>query len=875
MNELLNRLKNHHLHFSIYLLILGILLFSSSLLAQESDSTVVAPADSLNAFSSTDIDTLQVLTPPPNSDISDPIKYWAEQISFSVKERITHLEGKAKIVYGSVTLTAGKIDLYWDENRLIATGVSDSTDSLGHAVYEDLPVLTEQGTDPINGFQLEYNFKNNRGKVLEGRTEMSPGYYRGKDIRKIGQETLFIRDGYFTTCDNEEHPHFYFRSSKMRVQLKKQAVAKPVTLYIADVPIITVPYAVFSLRRGRRSGIILPTYGQNSVGGRYLKRFGYYWAASDYWDATFKSDFYERTGFLFSGDLRYKKRYAFNGSISGNYSPDNVTNASSDGARWEVRFNHFQKIGQTTTITGSGSFVSDNSFYQDYSTNYDLRTRQVVRTSASIKKTLPGSRSLSLNFTREENLQTDRIDFTFPDLSFSQPSRSIFKKKTGGRTRWYHQIRYSYNSKMLGRGSRIANFDDSTGAVTSFDRTFRSGWKHDIVPSFSTKIFKYFSVTPSMSFEELWSPDYVQYEYDDSLDRAVAVDTVGEFRSRHLFRNMGIGVKTTLYGLFEIPFSPMKVVRHKMDPSIGFSYQPDYSDESFGYYQRIDRPDGGEPIYADRFANSVFSRTPQGEQRNMNIRVNNLFQGKIIRDGEEKKIDLFRVNFNTSHNFAKDSLRWNNLSTSLQSRLHQNLNLTFNSTHTFYENNGRRNKLVWDDGFELPNLLNWTVNMNYNVSLKPPEKKKKDDKAVAEDSVAQDIVDAVDFNNNQNRSFRDEEDEYEDFDSFNVPWNVDMGFNFRYSDSQGRISRTFSSNISARVKLTENWNVAYRANVNLRDREIVNQNFNISRELHCWQMNFSWSPNPNFSYFRLEIRVKESLLRDLKLTKTSNGNRPF
>ncbi len=689
------------------------LVFSSALWGQDKS----APADS-------SADSLQTLTPPPSSGVEGPIKYWAEKITFSLPDKITHLQGKVKIVYQNMTLTAGLVDIDWNSNRMTAVGVADSTDSLGRPVYRDLPVLMEKGEAPIYGERLEYDFKHNRGKVLHGRTRMEPGYYQGTDIRKIGRETLLIRDGYFTTCDIEDNPHFCFRSSKMRVQLNKKVAAKPVILYIANVPVMAIPFVVFSLQRGRRSGIILPTYGETSSGGRFLEDFGYYWAPSEYFDATFLSTFYERTGLVYSSRLNYKKRYAFSGNVDGTYSPKDITTGQKV-QRWRLNFAHNQKIGETTTINARGNFLSDKNFNRNYLTDFDQRTNQTLRTDVSIKKTLPGSRTLSLNIRRFENLQTGEIDWTFPDLSYRQPTKSLIPYKGGraGGPAWYNNIRYSYNSSLRSSGSRKAILDEA-GTTTGFNREVKSGWMHNITPTFSTKVLKYFSLTPSLSIQELWTPEYLEYRFVDSLNTAVA-DTVKEFRARRLVQNIGLRAKTTVYGLWEIPLLPVKVIRHKMDPSIGFSYQPDYAEEKFGYWQTFTDTSGNE-IRRDRFVSNVFnSRTPSGEQRNMNIAVNNLFQGKVIRNGEERKIDLFRVNFRTAHNFAADSLRWRDLSTTFNSKPLKDLNISANATHSFYKRNAKgqkRNELVWSDGFQLPDLVRWNIGVTYRVSLKPRDK---------------------------------------------------------------------------------------------------------------------------------------------------------
>lgn len=811
-------------------------------------------------------DTLRTLTPPPSAQVEGPIKYRAEQIAFSLSRKMTHLRGKVQLEYQNITLTAAKVDIDWNRNRLIAGGVADSTDSLGNPIYRDAPVLTEKGTEPITGIRLEYDFQNRRGRVVQGRTNMKPGYYRGEDIRKVGQETLLIRNGYFTTCNLEDHPHFYFRSAKTRVRVKKEAVAKPVVLYIADVPVFALPFWVFPLKRGRRSGIILPTFGESQFGGRYLEDFGYYWAPSDYWDATVQATFYEKTGLVYRGEFRYRKRYAFNGNINGRYAPKDVLTGKKK-QRWALDFSHNQTVGQTLTISGRGSFASDKVFQQRYFNDFDERTRQTLQTNLVIRKTLPGRRSLSLNLNRFQNLQTGETRFTFPDLIFSQPSVSLFPRR-GSRVAWYQNLTYSLTSSLKSTGSRKPQ-TDSLGQTIGFVRTRKSAWKHDLTTAFNMKVLKYFTISHSLAFRELWVPEYLDYTFVDSLNTTEA-DTVRGFRARHTF-NTAISTKTTLYGLWEIPFSPLKVIRHKMDPRIGFRFTPDFSDPRYGYVQTF-RDTTGRVLRRDRFAGNLFGPTPTGEERALTIQVNNLFQGKVISHGEEKKVELFRLNFNTGYNFAADSLRWRDLSTSLRASPVEHLSISMNARHSFYQKaaDGRRiNRLVWADGFKLPDLVTWRINASARVRLKAPERQPP----AGKDTLAQAAPsDTAGFET----GYRDRTSRYDPFQGFNVPWSVDLNIDYSYGqDANGRITRNLNTTVNARMQLTPNWRVNYNARFDLINREIINQSFYISRDLHCWEMNFHWSPNPNFSFYRLEIRIKEPILKDIKITKTAGNRRPF
>ncbi len=854
--------------FWMVLLICSASLSSQTPILHDTLSTVNREQPSLG-------DTLKTLNPPPGSQVEGPVKYVADAITFSLQNMTTELMRNVRIEYQQITLTAGKVKIDWNRHYLIAEGIADSTDSLGNPVYHDLPVLTEKGVEPIKGNRLEYDFTTHRGKIREGYTKMEPGFYRGNDVHKIGEETLLIRNGYFTSCDLEEHPHFYFRSSKMRVRLKKIAIAKPVILYIADVPVFIIPFGVFSLRRGRRSGIILPTYGESSFGGRYLQNFGYYWAPSDYFDTTVRATFYEKTGIVYNGKFRYKKRYAFSGNVEGNFAPKDVLTGKKR-QRWEIRFNHRQTIGQTMNITANGSFVSDKDFRSNFYNDVEQRLEQNLTTNVSIQKKLPGSRTLSLNLRRNENLQTGKVDLDFPDLTYRQPLKSLFSKGSGSHPAWYQKIKYSYNSQLRSSGSKTP-VTDSLGKNVGFNRIRKSGWRHNVTTSFNTNLLKYFKFSQSVALQEDWVPEYLNYTFVDSINNTVA-DTVNNFRARHIF-STSISASTTMYGLWEIPFSPLKVIRHKIDPQIGFSYRPDFANSSFGYFQTF-RDTTGAEIKRDRFAGALFGGTTSGEQRNLNIGINNLFQGKIIRNGEEKKIDLFRLNTRTAYNFAKDSLQWSNLTTSLVARPNNNFSMSLRSTHSFYQKgpSGKRiNKFVWSDGFKLPDLVDWRLTMNARISLKSPHKTETKPTPVSPDTSLQEQDQTDVFGQAGNGDIDEEERRVEQaFQGFDRDWNVDMNFTYSYAQSQtGNITRHFDVNLSARLQLTKNWRINWNSRIDLLDREIDSQTFTINRDLHCWTMNFTWSPNPTFSFYRLEIRVKASALRDLKLTKTSSGRRPL
>jgi len=835
----------------IFLLQLSIIYDFSS--AQTADTTTTAGSP----------DSIQSSEKKEKSDLEGPVKYTAENITFSVDGKKTYLQGNARIEYLKMQLEAGSVYIDWEKNYMLATGVVDSTDSLGNPVFKDLPVFRETGSEPIYGTQLEYNFKDQRGKVFSGKTSMPPGYYQGEAIKKIGKNTLLVKDGYFTSCDSIDHPHFFYKSYQMRIITGKRAMAKPIILYVEDVPILAVPFGVFPMERGRRSGLIIPKFNASSYGGNSLRDFGYYWAASDYWDATLLGNFFEKTGMTFEGELRYTKRYSFQGNFRGRYAPKDVTTGQQI-QRWSLDFSHNQTLSETSSISARGSFVSDQTFLQDYSHNQQDRLNQVLTTDVSYSKRWPTAKN---NFTasasRTENLQNGDINFTLPRLAFSHTQSNLFtfNPQTAVKKNWYHDLTYNYNSNFLSKGSK--KLQTTTG---NYQRDQSLGWQHTAGLYFNSKIFKYFKYNQNVQFEELWVPRYQLYSFVDSLNNTVS-DTINQFKARHTF-NMGIGTSTTIYGLFETPFLPVKVIRHKMDPTINFTFSPDFTSPDFGYVQTF-QDTLGRTVKRDQFAGNPFSGTSSSESRRMTISLNNLFQGKMIKNGEEKKIDLFYLNFSTAHNFIADSLKWNDLQSNLRASATRDLDFSFTATHSFYKptsrGTGRRNEYMWENGFEMPRLVNFQ--MNARVHIAPPAAKDKES-AAADSILAADSLQVPDITVDPIA---------EGLRNFTLPW--DLTANFTYSFDKNDVNNTrksFDMNLGARLEITRNWRIQYSAAFNLLELDVNYQSFNIYRDLHCWEMSFSWGPNPQgYSFFTFEIHVKEPALRDMKLTKSSGGQKVY
>ncbi len=828
-------------------------------------------------FSQTAPDTLQ-RQPAKQSDLEGPVQYWADVILMNDDGNEIYLSGNAKFIYQNMMLEAANIRLNQDEKMLYAEGLPDTVLPDGTQLYRNIPKFSETGEKPMYGNFIEYNFETKRGRIQTGKTEMDPGYYKGQRIHKIADKTLLVKTGYFTSCEYIDQPHFYFKSDQMRVQMNDKVVAKPITFYIADIPLAVLPFGIFPNKTGRQSGILIPKYGESRIGGRFLRGIGYYWAPSDYYDATFSADFYDRLGFSYNGEMRYTVRYLLNGSVNGQYFPRDPSTGRRN-EQWRTSFSHNQNIGQTISVSGSGSFVSSKNFIKNSSSDPEDRLQQNLTSNLSIRKSFKKSKnSLSLNFNRVQNLQSGQVDYTAPSISFSRPNSSIYEtlsgKKVGSERAWYKNIYFSYNSNLLNRGSRtpVTTVDSNKVEHTDFTAIQKAGIQHNFSFTSSQKVLKYINLSPNVSYREDWFNEVSDYELNDSSG-VIESRQKKQFAARRTF-NTSLGIRTTLYGLFEPNIGALKYIRHKMDPSLSFTYSPDFSDPFYGYFQNI-ADSTGVVQKKDRFAKSVFGGTPgRSSSRQMNVQLGNVFQGKLIdADGKETKIDLLTATFSTQHNFLADSLKWSNLNTSLRTSIFGNA-LQVSTSHSFYalnENNKTINRLLPAEG-KWPRLLNLTTSFGFRLNNKNLEKFLFPEKTEVPGQPAASLPEAGDEGIlTAQRQLSERTDLKESTKKINQPWS--LSFNFNYSlnaaNPEKRVER-FGLNSSANFQLSKNWKINWNARFDLREKELTSQYFSIYRDLHCWEMSFNWQPT--VQYYSFQINIKSSMLQDIKYTKHPSGS---
>ncbi|MFZ5515087.1 MAG: LPS assembly protein LptD [Candidatus Zhuqueibacterota bacterium] len=825
-----------------------------------------------------------VKTPPQSSVGLDTIlKYNAQSIDVSVKENKIYLVGKADVLYKAMHLTAEKITVDWTKNTLTAEGVPDTvwtksenrSDSVMTVRWRGLPVLADAG-DVMNGFRMTYNFDTEKGIVEKGRTEFEGGYYSGQSIKKVGRDVINFSNGYFTSCDKDEDPHYHFRSRRIKVLIGDKVIAKPVILYFGHMPVAALPFAVFPNKKGRHSGVIVPTYGESSYEGRFIRGLGYYWAPNDYFDTSMKVDYFDRSGWILRGDLNYALRYVLNGRVSGSFTRKDFISGQKQ-RRWDVVVSHQHTIDPTMRFTVSGSFVSDDKFYKDFSSNINTRLNRNIRSDATFSKNWTEQRlSLSANVSQERDIETGKIYQVLPQVRLSMSQRALFKKtdkransmalssskKSDEKNPWYESIYFSYSTNIYNSVTRGGGDPERSTRYLNHSASLSMNSPQ--------KFFGWLTMGQSFSYQDRWYDRYRKNRFDAATNSVVS-DTLQGFASKRTF-SYNVNATTNIYGMFAPRIGRVQAIRHVITPNVSFQYQPNFSDTQWGYVD-VFTDTSGNVVKASRFLDSV----PGSTQKSMSFSIRNLFQMKMMDGEKEKKFDLFTLNFSSGYDFEEDSLRFSDVSSSFRSTIARKLNIDLSANHSFYKYDTTLNRTVdqyviqdWKRGkFLRLNNLRLSASIQFQGSRKtdPNKKKEAGEEQVFIDEASGQVVSEQEYYDRMYEPGGNRFEVNEGFSGLDIPWRMSLAFSYSLSkyNPESPTKNYYLDITGMEAQLTKNWKISYTAHYDLQTKQVVNHAFTIYRDLHCWEARLTWRPSGigGNSYY-LRINVKAPQLRDLK-----------
>ncbi|MDJ1498359.1 putative LPS assembly protein LptD [Cytophagaceae bacterium DM2B3-1] len=871
-------------------------------------------------------------------EIETSVTYSAQDsIILDVNGKIARLYGQAKINYGDIALDAEYIEINWETGIVEAQGVKDSTGKVVGA-----PVFTE-GSQKYETENIQYNIKTKKAIISGVITQQGEGYVRGTDVFKDPYDNLYIKGAIYTTC-NLPNPHFHIAARKIKVVGNKQVVSGPFNFYLNGIPLpLGLPFGFFPYSsEKRKSGVIVPTYGEEPTNrGFFLRQGGYYWAMSDYMDMSFLGEVYSRGGWGLNVRSAYTKKYAYSGSLDLRFNRQSTGDEgfkSRTDAFW-ISWSHSpvsKGTGRFSASVNLGSTNYNSKFaYAGAGVQNDINRRISSSFTSSISysnsfsiKNLPVTYSASAR--QDMNTVTGIVNTSLPEFNISLNRFYPLKGKSGSSSKYFWQtLNMAYQLDGYNRisnspqsfatsyqGLPISNAYQTNGDTLPFNfsnagllwKRADKGVTHTIPVSMTMKLLKYLSMNYSFNYKETWYPQKLTFydaqnrliNSDLSFNQgdSIRIDTARGF-ARSSSYSASASLTTNIYGMFNVHGKRIEAIRHRMVPSIGFSFTPDLSPDKFGFYQiAMVQDSSGEmtKVRLPRFSST--SNLPSASlSKSITFSLSNTLEAKIKAKSDTAKVKYEKVSlldnfgFSGSYNLAADSLKLSNISISARTKLFKKVDINFTSTldpyrmvqlqsvdadnNPVFDSNGnpvyiqrRVDEFAWRSsrytsntgrvgkvqGSSLGRIT--SLNLSISTSLNPNASKKTTEKVDKDPTLDEQTKQQIKANPNL----------YVDFD---IPWNANVAYNFNYSKDGFRASSVVQTlTFNGEVKLTEKWRIGVTSGYDFTRNYVVNTTaINIFRDLHCWQMTANWAPFGSYQYYSIDIQVKASMLKDLKLSR--------
>ena len=836
-------------------------------------------------------------------DLDNAVDFSAQDSMVLIGRNTAFMYGDSKVSYGNIKLDAEQIEMNLDNNTVYAMGGVDSVgDLFGTPVFEDNGTSYEAKT-------MHYNFKTEYGYITDVITQQGEGYLTGGQTKKIDENTFYVQNGRYTTCDNHDDPHFYLQLTKAKVRPGKDVVSGPAYMVLAGLPLpLAVPFGYFPFSEKYSSGIIFPTFGDDYNRGYYLSNGGYYLALSDNIDLALTGEIYTLGSWGLRAESRYVKRYKYSGGFNISYlktiTGDKGMPDYTKSTNFQVLWSHSQdsKANPNMSLSASVNFTTSGYTRNDLNSYYsNAFTENTKSSTINMTYRFPNSKwSVSTTANISQRSQDSTLAVSFPNFTITMSQLYPFKRKRAvGEEKWYEKIKLSYSGQF--NNSLTAKQDEFF--KKSLIKDWRNGMRHSIPISATFNLFKYLNLTPSINLTDRMYSTKVRRQWDPNASAEV-LDTTYNFYNVWDF-SAAVSLDTKIYGFFQpLPFlgDKVKMIRHVLTPTISFTGSPDFASKFFGYYGSYQYPDAKGEMQTrtySYFPNSLFGVPGQGKTGAISISLANNLEMKVKSDKDsigEKKISLIEnLSLSQSYNFAADSMRWSNLNTSIMLRLVKNFNLNLSATWDVYTyalnsagNPVRVNKLRISQGKGWGKLSSTGTSFSYTFNNdtfkklfgKDKDKKDKKDNGKAQ-SMDQEFAETTsDYESPTRKSSKKNSGmEFDDdgYMKWSVPWNLTFNYSVNYGygefdykklEYKGKITQNLS--FSGNIRPTANWNFGFSASYNFDTRKLAYMNCNISRDMHCFTMRASFVPVGPYKSYNFHISVKSSLLQDLKYDKRSS-----
>ena len=859
-------------------------------------------------------DTVKVDTLKRKAGIDSPVEYTAEDsMIYDAHSGLAFLYGRAQVNYLNMQLTAAKIAMNMDSSLVHAEARPDSTAEGGLA---ERPIY-RQGNDEYDSERMSFNFKTKKGFIHNVKTQQGDGYMVSEKSKRTSDGTLYLEHARYTTCD-AKHPHFYLALSRAKVRPGKETVFGPAHLVVEDVPLpLAIPYGFFPFNKKYSSGFIMPSYGDETSRGFYLRDGGYYLALSDYMDLKLLGEIYTKGSWGVSAETNYNKRYRYRGNVYFSYlrtvegeknMPDYAVTKS-----LKIQWTHTKdaKSSPNTTFSARVNFASENYERKNLESMYNplSYTQSTRASSVSFSHTFTDiglSISASANLT--QNMRDSSIAVTLPDLSISLSRFYPFRRKHQvGKERWYEKISMSYTGQVSNSITTKENLLFKSNLI----KDWRNGFQHRIPIDATFQLFKYINISPSFSFRDIMYASRINRSWDREAQRELADTTYGFYNLYDW--NVGISANTTLYGFYKpLKFLGTKIqaIRHVFKPSVTFSYAPDFTTSRYGYrkqYERVDAAGNSSWVSYSPYSGGIYGYPSGTKQGLISMSVSNNLEMKVRSDRDTtgfRKISLIdELSASLSYNLAAKKQPWSNLSTRLRLKLGKNKTFSMAAVWATYAYKfNEQGQVVTSDRTEwsygrFGRFQGMSQNLSYTFNNQTWKKlmdklhgRGKSSTSADAASTDASTTNAEDANVDPDlRTGRDggkgkkKEKAKVDADgylTFSIPWSLTLSYGITMAEDRTKqinvrrmrypFSFTQTLNASGYVRISDGWNISFNSGYDFEMHRISMTTMSLSRDLHCFEMSASIVLKP-YSSFNFTFRARASELADaLKWDKRSS-----
>lgn len=860
-------------------------------------------------YDSTAIDTTAADSAKRKPGIDAPVDYeCTDSLVYDAETRLVHLYGKAQVKYMDMTLNAAKITMNMDSSMVRAAGERDTA-----GILQDKPVYS-QGSDNYHSELMAFNFKTKKGYITNVETTQGDGFMQSQHSKRAADGTLYLEHAKYTTCD-AKHPHFYVALSRAKVRPGKESVFGPAYLVVADVPLpLAVPYGFLPFNKKYSSGFIMPSYGDETSRGFYLRDGGYYFAINDYMDIKALGEIYTKGSWGLSAETNYRKRYRYNGNfyisflrtVDGEKNmPDYAVTKS-----LKVQWTHSKdaKASPNTTFSARVNFASENYERSNLESMYNplAYTQSTRASSVSFSHTFP---SIGLNIAGSTNLtqslRDSSVSMTLPDLSISLNRFYPFRRKhQAGKERWYEKISMSYTGSL----SNSINTKEDKLFKSNLVKDWRNGMQHRIPIDATFQVFKYINISPQFSLRDIMYTNRVMRSWDETTQKEVADTTYGFYNLYDW--SLGVSANTTLYGFYK-PWRKLfgdKIiaVRHVFKPSVSFCYAPDFTSSHYGYqrtYVKTDANGEVSTVTYSPYSGGIYSYPSGTKQGMITMSVSNNVEMKVKSDRDttgERKISIIDELYGAlSYNMAAETRPWSNLNTRIRLKLTKNYTFSMAAVFATYayafDKNGRvvtSDRTEWSYG-RFGRFQGMSQNLSYtfnNETLSKLFSRRSDRSTASNDETDTDTdTDAEDANidpdlrnakkggKQKKQKAKVDEDGYL---RFSLPWSFTVSYGISMAEDRSKqinvrrmrypYSFTQTMNFSGYLRIAEGWNISFTSGYDFNYHELSMTTASVSRDLHCFEMSCSVVLRP-YSSFNFTFRARANELADaLKWDKRSS-----